>query len=158
MRTVHFTGLIYVSITLLEAFIPSSRPSRWMVRSSAYYSAQLLHELRKPNIINYNTKLYPFREAIIDILNEDSRSDNSKDVQNGRSLIPKDSDLSSLHIMSDSNNDDDDLYHIDKSGNRVARYQYQWNKNRDRLHDISKSYQHFEMIYLSFINNIIGKK
>jgi len=131
----------------------------WMKMSSVHYSAPVLHDLiRKPCIINYNTKLYPFREAIVDILNEDSShgddDDNNTGGRNGGLLLSRDSDLSSLHMMGD---DEDDLYHIDKSGNRVARYQYRWNRNRDQLLHVSKRYQHFEEIYQSFIANIIGK-
>jgi len=125
--------------------------------SSVHYSAQVLHEIRKPYIIHYNTNLYPFREAIVDILNEDIHEDNhdNADGSNSRHLLSKDGDLSSLHMMGD---DEDDMYHVDKSGNRVAKYQYRWNRNRDQLLRVSRRYQHFEEIYRLFITNIIGKR
>jgi hypothetical protein len=79
----------------------------WMKMSSVHYSAPVLHDLiRKPCIINYNTKLYPFREAILDILNEDSShgddDDNNTGGRNGGLLLSRDSDLSSLHMMGDA--------------------------------------------------------
>ena len=134
----------------------------WMKMSSAHYNTPVLHDMiRNPCIINYNTKLYPFREAIVDILNEDSSYIYDNDLhsnaegRNGGLLLSSDSDLSSLHMMGD---DKDDMYHIDKSGNRVARYQYRWNRNRDQLLQVSKRYQHFEEIYRAFIADIIGKQ
>jgi len=114
---------------------------------------QLLEPIRRPYVIEYDTTRYPFREALLAILNEDGEEEEGP--------LPT-ADLSELHKYP---NHKCSTHDVDKAGNAIAHYQVLWNKNRDRQDEAfegqkrakpSTHYARFEDVYRSFIRDVVG--
>ena len=130
--------------------VPSLKMSA--LAESVDRASEELRQLREPCVIQFDTTLYPFREALLAIMNDDS-DDNG--------ALPSD-DLSLMH---EHKNHKCSSFDKDKSGNAIAHYQTLWNKNRDRQGEVYKrdkqakdtdNYLVFEEIYQRFIKEVIG--
>jgi len=116
--------------------------------------ANVVDDLRQPIILDFDTTRYPFREAILDILEDDCADD-------GIDGLPS-RDLSLLHQHSDHLCS---THTIDKSGNHMAYFQTKWNLKRDKSGEAykrdtqeapSEAYAHFDDIYKAFVEEVIG--
>lgn len=110
--------------------------------------------LRQQVILDYDTKKYPFREAIVAILQDDCRNENIDELPS--------TDLSTLHRYKEHKCS---THFVDRSGHEMSFFQTKWNQNRDRMGEaykkekqdrVSDNYKYFESIYLAFIKEVIG--
>jgi hypothetical protein len=117
-------------------------------------TANLLDDLRRPVVIDYDTKRYPFREAILTILEDDC-------AQDGIDPLPT-NDLSLLHEYC---NHLCSTHTVDRSGHEMAYFQTKWNLKRDKGGEIykgnaqeppSEAYLVFEKIYKTFVKEVVG--
>jgi hypothetical protein len=121
--------------SLLASTTSSSSSS---TSSSSTATNDILNNLRKQTILEYDTNKYPFDQLVRHILELETDK-----------VLPSLDKLHECEIASQ--------FRLDGSGNKINNLQYNWNRDRSRIDGESHEvYKNFDTLYQTFIKEVIG--